>query len=291
MAQYTVKKNQNIFDVAIDLYGSIEGIYDLLITNTWLSMEYELKAGDVLEYHDYFVLNQGIVDEIKNKGYIPANGERHVYKKAPNLNQIFQVDVPAENEFSTIVVSGEGTMVVDWGDNSPLQEINLTHAEVSVEHYFDNVVDDHRLIKVYGDFSLLTFDATLLNGNLYTLYPVTVDEFTSKSNEYLLEGLFLFNGTVVVNLAGMLIKDLSPIYDMSLQELDLRGAHIEPDVIDDYLVNIVSNYGSRRNCTVYLTTEPTATGMSAIQTIIGEESWNQSGPWVFNINGTIYTAQ
>lgn len=289
MAQYIVKKNQNIFDIAIELYGSVEGIYDLLITNSWLSMEYDLKAGDVLEYHDYFVLNQGIVDEIRNKNYRPANGARHVYVKNPSENQIFQVHVPKDIEFSTIIVSGEGTMLVDWGDNSELQAINLTHTEVKVEHFFDNQVDK-RVIRIFGDFSLLTFDTTELNGNLYTLYPVVVDEFTSKSNEYSLEGLFLFSGTVVLNLTGMLIKDLSPIYNMSLQELDLRGAHIEPEVIDDYLVNIVNNYGTRRNCTVYLTTEPTATGMTAIQTIINESAWNQSGAWVFNINGTIYTA-
>lgn len=289
MAQYIVKKNQNIFDIAIELYGSVEGIYDLLITNSWLSMEYDLKAGDVLEYHDYFVLNQGIVDEIRNKNYQPANGARHVYVKNPSENQVFQVHVPKDIEFSTIIVSGEGTMLVDWGDNSELQTINLTHTEVKVEHFFDNQVDK-RVIRVFGDFSLLTFDTTELNGNLYTLYPVVVDEFTSKSNEYSLEGLFLFSGTVVLNLTGMLIKDLSPIYNMSLQELDLRGAHIEPEVIDDYLVNIVNNYGTRRNCTVYLTTEPTATGMAAIQTIINESAWNQSGAWVFNINGTIYTA-
>lgn len=289
MAQYIVKKNQNIFDIAIELYGSVEGIYDLLITNSWLSMEYDLKAGDVLEYHDYFVLNQGIVDEIRNKNYQPANGARHVYAKNPSENQVFQIHVPKDIEFSTIIVSGEGTMLVDWGDNSELQAINLTHTEVKVEHFFDNQVDK-RVIRVFGDFSLLTFDTTELNGNLYTLYPVVVDEFTSKSNEYSLEGLFLFSGTVVLNLTGMLIKDLSPIYNMSLQELDLRGAHIEPEVIDDYLVNIVNNYGTRRNCTVYLTTEPTATGMTAIQTIINESAWNQSGAWVFNINGTIYTA-
>ena len=289
MVQYIVKKNQNIFDIAIELYGSVEGIYDLLITNSWLSMEYDLKAGDVLEYHDYFVLNQGIVDEIRNKNYRPANGARHVYVKNPSENQIFQVHVPKDIEFSTIIVSGEGTMLVDWGDNFELQAINLTHTEVKIEHFFDNNVDK-RVIRIFGDFSLLTFDTTELNGNLYTLYPVVVDEFISKSNEYSLEGLFLFSGTVVLNLTGMLIKDLSPIYNMSLQELDLRGAHIEPEVIDDYLVNIVNNYGTRRNCTVYLTTEPTATGMTAIQTIINESAWNQSGAWVFNINGTIYTA-
>lgn len=290
MAQYIVKNNQNLFDIAIDLYGSIEGIYDLLISNTWLSMEYDLKPGDTLEYHDYFIINQGVVDEIKSRGYVPANGARHVFKKDIDAEQIFQVEVPYDIENSHLVVSGEGTMLVDWGDNTDIQAIELTHSEKHIDHYFNSVVDEARLIKIFGSFSLLTFDATEMHGNLFTFYPVTVDEFISRSNEYSLEGLFLFSGTVVVNLSGMLIKDLSPIYDMSLQELDLRGAHIDPQVIDDYLTYIVSNYGNRRNCTVYLTTEPGTAGMAAIQTIINEASWNQAGNWVFNINGTIYTA-
>ena len=289
MAQYIVKRNQNLFDVAIDTCGSIEGIFDLLISNTWLSMETELKVGMILEYHEDFVINQGIKDEIAAQGYIPANGERHVYHKETDAEQIFQIEVPAECENSILVVSGDGDMIIDWGDNTDLQTVNLTHSEVEINHYFDNKVDK-RIIRIYGNFSLITLDASKMNGDLYTLYPVAVDEFTSKSNDFSLEGLLLFSGTVVVNLSGMYIKSLEPIYDMSLQELDLRGAHIDPETIDAYLQYIVSNYGSRRNCTVYLSTEPGAAGMSAIQTIIGESSWNQGGPWIFNINGTIYRA-
>ena len=33
MNTYIVKSGQNLFDVAITLYGSIEGVFDLLISN------------------------------------------------------------------------------------------------------------------------------------------------------------------------------------------------------------------------------------------------------------------
>lgn len=288
MATYIVKRNQNIFDVAVDISGSIEGIYDLLISNDWLTMETDLQAGMEIVYHEDFVINPSIVSEMRVRGYQPVNGERHVYHKKVGAEQIFQIDVPAQNEMTVLVVAGEGTMLIDWGDNSEIQSVVLSHTVQSIEHFFDNVVEK-RVMKIYGQFSLLSWDATALDGQIYTFYPVTVDEFSCKANDYPLEGLFLFDGTVKLDLGGMLIRDLSPIYDMSLQELDLRGAHIESEVIDDYLQYIVEHYGSRRNCQVYLTQEPGDAGMQAIQTILGESAWNASGAWVFNINGTVYT--
>lgn len=288
MATYIVKRHQNIFDVAIDICGSIEGIYDLLISNDWLSMDTDLHAGMEITYHEEYVINQSIVNEIQAQGYKPINSERHVYQKKMDAEQVFQIDIPVKYDSTTLVVAGEGTMYVDWGDNSDIQTIELSHTVQTIEHSFDSIVDK-RVMKIYGQFSLLSWDATLLNGQIYTFYPVIVDEFSCKANDYSLEGLFLFEGTAKLDLGGMYLKDLSPIYDMSLQELDLRGAHIDIETVDAYLQHIVEHYGSRRNCHVYLTQEPSVVGMGAIQTILGEAAWNTSGAWVFNINGKIYT--
>ena len=52
MATYKVKLGQNIWDVAMQLYGSVEGILDLLISNDWLDMTTDLEVGMDLEYHD-----------------------------------------------------------------------------------------------------------------------------------------------------------------------------------------------------------------------------------------------
>lgn len=288
MAQHKVKFHQNIFDVAIELYGSIEGLYDLLISNRWLSMETELTPGMVLEYHEYFVLNDDVTDEIAAQGYKVANGERHVYHKSSVHEQVFQIDVPAHIEETSFAISGEGDMEIDWGDNSDMEVVHLSHTDRTMQHFFDNF-EEKRVIKIYGDFSILKWDVSAINGQIYTISPIVVDEFVCQANDYPIEGLLLFEGTVRLDLSDMFIKDLSPIYDMSLQELDLRGAHINTSVIDAYLMNIVDNYEDRRNCTVYLTTEPGEDGMEAIQTIISEPSWNESGPWTFDINGTIYT--
>lgn len=291
MATYKVTTNQNIFDVALLLYGSIEGLFDLLISNEWLDMETDLLPGMELEYHDYFVVNNGIKSAMSDKNLIPANRERHVYLKHPTEDLVFLCDIGAEADSVSFVVSGSGKMLIDWGDNTDLETVQLAVAQQTVEHYFDNVTEKRR-IKVYGDFQIIKLDTSKLGGALMLMRPMTADEYASHANSYPLQGLFLFDGTVSIDLSGCGIDNLLPIADMSLQILDLRNVTFaDVSVLDDYLQYIVGNYGSRRNCTVYLSSEPTEKGMAAIETILGEDAWNEAGNWVFNINDKIYTRE
>lgn len=291
MAVYQVKTSQNIFDVALHLYGSIEGLFDLFISNPWLTMTTELKRGMELEYHEYFVVNFAMRQEILNNGYLPANSERKVYNKLTEQPLVMICDIEPSLESTRITVSGDGTMYIDWGDNSNLEEVVLSVNERLCEHYFDSTVDARR-IKIYGTFNLMKLDTSRLGGVFYTVAPVVVDEFVNCSNGSSLQGLFLFDGTVTVDLQGMNISDLLPIGNMSLQELNLKDVRFsDVSVLDDYLKYIVENYGSRRDCTVYLTEEPSSVGMDAINTIINEKAWNESGKWKFIINDKIYTAQ
>ena len=48
MGSYRVVTGQNIYDVALHLYGSVEGIVDLLVNNPALSLETELCSGQEL---------------------------------------------------------------------------------------------------------------------------------------------------------------------------------------------------------------------------------------------------
>lgn len=289
MAEHVVKSNQNIFDIALELYGSIEGLFDLLISNETLSMTTDLIAGMKLQYHDYFVINEGIAKSIKENNYTPANGERHVYFKKPEYELFAVCGIDNKIHSSSIIVSGQGNIQIDWGDNSDLETIVLSNQSQEFTHYFDNTVDTRRM-KFYGDCTIMTFDVSNLNGDMFLTRPLIVDEYISKSNGYSLKGLFLFERTVILNLQGMSISELEPISNMSLQELNLLDVRFtDISVLDNYLQYIVANYGNRRNCTVLLNTEPTEKGMQAIQTIINEQSWNESGKWKFIINGETYT--
>lgn len=291
MAKYIVKPNQNLFDVALHLYGSVEGLFDLLISNPDLSMTSDLTYGQELEYHEEFILNPSIVSEFKNQNIVPSSGARKVYFKRPEEDLIFLIGVNADMSLTSLKAAGEGTMIIDWGDNSQLEYIALSPSLRLIEHYFDNDVDERR-IRIYGDTQTLKFtqlDTTGLGGALVLCKPVTVDEYTCFGRGFSLIGLSLYEGTYKVNLRQSIIANLIPIGDMDLQELDLSDVYyMNDDVLDDYLEYIVSHYEDRRPCTVYLTTEPSARGYAAIDTILNEPEWNVSDTWKFYINNQLY---
>lgn len=305
MAQYIVQGGQNIWDVALQLYGSIEGAFDLFVCNPQLTMTTNLKTGDILQYNENFIINSSIVETIKEKDWLPVNGERKVYFKTTDAPLRALGKLPAEFEYTSFSLSGEGVMYVDWGDNSDLQTVQLSISLANIEHYFDNTVDT-RQIKIYGDFTLMHLDLSKFQGSLYPVSSMTVDQFTSKSNNGDLRCLFLFDGMVELDLRNSQIGSLKPIYDYGkdirntyngLQILDLRGVRFTSlSVLDDYLEYIAGNstHGGRRPCTVYLDTVPSQRGIAAIETILNEPKWNQEGfasSWKFYINDQLYTTE
>lgn len=289
MPKYIVKSGQTLFDISVYLYGTIEGMFDLLISNPELSMASDLKAGQELEYHDGFVINQGIVDTFASENTAIVNGERRVYYKPIDKKLIAIIKVSPELDMIEFTISGDGSMYIDWGDNTEIEEVNLTAAQTPISHYFDNIVDERR-IRIYGSFNVQCLDLSRLKGDMFLTRPLTVDEFVCQSNDNTLQGLFLFEDTYSVNLSKMVIPDLSPIYDMSLMTLDLRGVLFQDaDILTNYLKYIKENYGTRRACKVYLDTAPSEEGMAAINAITSEPEWNTPTKWEFHINDTIYT--
>lgn len=291
MAKYKVKPNQNIFDIALSLYGSIEGLFDLLISNPELSMSSSLSYGQELEYHEEFVINSHIVNELKNRNITPSSGERKIYFKHPNESLLIIIKVDSNLTFVKLTCAGEGAMAIDWGDNSSLENIILSPTCQEIEHYFNSEVENRR-IRIYGNPDALKFtqlDTTNLGGSLILCKPLTVDEYICLRKNHSLSGLSLFNGTYKLDLRGAIIKDLKPLGELQLQELDLREVcFANIDVLDDYLEYIVSHYNDRRPCTVRLSIEPSERGLLAMQTILNEPEWNVSDTWKFYINNKLY---
>ena len=286
------------------LHGSVEGIFDLLVNNPELSFDTGVAEGQELTWDEDFVVYDSIVDSLKENNIVPANGERHVYYKECSRQLRILVKMPSDESKITFVMSGDGDMVVDWGDNTNLETIPLKSVEQQYDHYFDNSTD-YRVVKIYGDFSVKRFDASNVNGSILPVTPITVDEFVCNENNMNLQGLFLFKGTYLVELTKRTIKSLDSIRDMSLQKLTLSGNDYMPgSCIDNYLIYVAKNTNQRRNCYVTLDIEPSGvyqepkkdangnyvirTGMEAIYVITHEVAWNEAGSWVFNIKGKIY---
>lgn len=304
METYKVINNQNIFDVAIDIYGSIEGIFDLLISNPDLSFDSKLYDGQTLLWDKDFVINSSIVSSLHTDNAIPINGERNVYYKniEADLKCVIQMGESASD--ISLNLSGDGEMIIDWGDNSEIQTIQLQPTLQLYQHYFDNEADV-RTIRLYGDFNIKTWDMSTIHGLVLPTQPIIVDEVIISKNIVPLHGLFLFNGIYYVKINDIPITDLSPIKNMSLSYLELKGiSYSSEDVLNDYLKYLAKHNNQRRNCNVVIDTQPSGeykepdkdengsylitSGMEAIYVITHEATWNESGPWIFNINGTIY---
>ena len=303
MAQYQVQHNQNIWDIALLLYGSIEGAFDLFMSNPKLTMTTDLRAGDVLEYHENFQANPSIVEGLGKRDIIPANGERHVYFKDAKKPLRAIGIIPKERIFVTFAVAGDGQMIIDWGDNSDLQTVDLTSTDRTLEHYFNNTVDDRR-IRLYGDFNLSHLNLSNFIGTLRPVGLITVDQFTSMSNYGDLAGLKLFQGVTDINLQYAQLEDLSPIYEYGqaggtytgLKTLDLRHVRFKDNsVFENYMSWIAGSktHGLRRPCTVYVDDASDA-AKAFMDTILQEPAWNQEGfasNWQFYINEQLYTLE
>lgn len=206
MNKYTVKSGQNIFDIAVQLHGTVEGIFDLLVSNVDISLNTPLRTGMQLDYNEDFMLNQGIVNWLIENGITVKNGH-HTCGKADikdivrlylstyqveeweRLNNLTVADKQKELDSMSrqrvhIKQRGmlcsvgfwiqSGYMVVDWGDYTAPQVFGPDN-EQEIEHCYKSA-GEHE-IKIYGNFSLYHLDFTALNGVYYLLEPIICQHF------------------------------------------------------------------------------------------------------------------
>lgn len=307
MGEYVVCEGQNLFDAALHVHGSIEGIIDLLISNPSLSLADELKSGDELSYTDGFVIDADTVAYYRMYGIKPANGERTVYYKSSEYPKLAEIYLENSRTSASLEISGHGTLEIDWGDNSPIETLALGNDLKQVSHAFDNSISGKRKISLYGDMSVKQTDLSGMSASaVYLLRPLPVEKLTLQHGDLAIDFLCLLQDTYKMNLPRLVTDNLLPLlYNKGLMELDLSGATIRQQVLDEYLINLVRHYYDRRSCHVYLTTLPSGiyreprrdddlnyiltTGMEAVWVLTHEAAWNEAGYWKFVINDLTYT--
>lgn len=310
MGSYRITAGQNLYDIALHLYGSIEGVVDLLINNPGLSFSTTLSAGQELVYTDDFVIRADVVAYNELHGIVPANGERHVYPKAFSRPLAAVITLDAEAVTVQCSLSGSGTVEIDWGDNSDTETVSLADRPRHFTHTFDNKVRERRTVRWFTDARFKTIDWSALKPRSLVLSrTLPVEELTLAGATLSLEALRLLSGTYLLNLPGLSASDLTPLAEnRELMTLDLSAARLKPTVIDTYLTTLAEHYGDRRNCTVILPVAPTGvyreperdaesgryrvtSGMEAVWVILHEEAWNEGGAWKFIINDITYTVE
>jgi len=310
MQVYKVGKSQNIFDVALACYGSIEGLFDLMVNNAELSFDSVLKEGDELYYDESCVIYDTVISELSDEGVQIANGERDVYHKEVNEDLRVVISVPADDDSLLLKLSGDGDMVVDWGDNSDIETITLQATPQEYLHFYNNETDS-RTVRLYGGFNVKTwYLSSIASGLVLPVKPLVVDEVVVKENNITLQGLLLFEGTYSVTLDGISLSDFDMIRDMSLSDLtisNLESADAEKsveDLVDEYLIYVAQHNNERRYCKVVMDVQPSGeyqepskddngnyeitTGMEAVYVITHENAWNEAGAWEFDICGESY---
>ena len=169
MAEYTVQTGQNLFDVALSLYGSIEGLLDLMANNPSLSIDSEIKSGDRLQYTPYYYEDQTVLQYYKSNNIVPSNRIGDIYFKE-HTNIRMQIYCSSDKKMIGISASGEGDIYVDWGDNAEIERITLSSSYKYYSHILTSDTTVDRRIRLFGDFKLYDLD-------LSDLYPNKILSF------------------------------------------------------------------------------------------------------------------
>ena len=305
MGKYKITAGQNIYDVAMHLYGSIEGIVDLLINNPELSLDDTLKSGEELEYTDGFTISPDIVAYNRMYSLLPANAERNVYPKEPAGKRFMELYIDNKQTAASLLLSGNGTLEIDWGDNTELEVLVLTNEVKELRHYFNDKTASDRRICLYGEVRFRMLDISRSHASsVYLLRPVSMEKFTCEKMD--VSFLSLAEDTYELYFVGLQTDSLLSLLPLKrLMRLDLTGSKVKPSVLDTYLKALVTQHYGRRNMTVLLSTSPSGTyrkpekdgngnylitsGMEAVWMLTHEPAWNEGGAWTFIINQTTYT--
>lgn len=308
MGKYKVTQGQNLYDVSLHIYGSIEGILDLLVNNASLSLDKELCSGEELLYTDDYLINREVAAYYDTHGIVPATGERQVYPKYFTLPKTLEIYIPDKEISAGFTLSGEGDLEADWGDNSPVQNIRVSDMRQSVSHTFDSpAIGGRRKITLYMSASLKSLDISGLRPlALYILKPVYLERLIMRDTALGLDSLPLFEGLFLLSLDRVRTENLMPLVELKgLMNLHLDGFVYRQPTIDAYLIALVERHGGRRNCHIRMQTVPSGSyaepdkddhnryiltsGMEAVWVLTHEPAWNEGGSWEFIINDTKYT--
>lgn len=269
-------------------------------------MDETLQAGQMLNFSDDYVIDQDVAAYFRLHGITPAGGERHVYPKCFTLPLMVEL-VQQQKTSAAITAAGQGVIQVDWGDNTPAQVITLTAQAQRCNHTFDSAVAGGRSIRLYGDAELVMLDLTAAApSELYLYKPLPVEHLTLREGVLDIAFVALLRDACHLDLQGLQCGDLTPLLTCHhMGVLDLRGGSFHVQTLDRYLLELVTRYGARRSCRLYLPQRPRGdyrepardaagaympqNGMEAIWIITHEPAWNEAFAWEFILPEKTYT--
>lgn len=200
MKTYITKKGQNIFDVCLMLYGSIEGVIDLIVNNESLqvteygpqslagqplSFDTVFDRGIVLNYSEDLIINSTVVEYFKNNSITVANGETR--SEPPIGYDRGDVKIVIQQRGGYVdfdLQPSSGILYVDWGDFSSVSQVG-TERE-TLEHAYSD--EGEHMISIYGSFQALEYmDFSRIDGVVYptSVIPINGEGYLNNYNDTL----------------------------------------------------------------------------------------------------------
>lgn len=183
MKEYTVKYGQNIFDIALQLTGSVEGIYDLIISNPSINVNTELEANQVLLYHEDFIINKELVNYFADNNLIVKNGNPY-YEPFNPQDKTCSILIKHTGESSIIAGETTDSFLVDWGDTTT--PATCTGSFQLAHGYKDT---GKHIIKIYGLNNATSLDFSKCAGDVYPIEQITCNNVTSPDNKTIFKEL------------------------------------------------------------------------------------------------------
>lgn len=180
---YKVKNGQNLFDVALQLSGSIEGIYDLLVCNPDINADSVLENGQDITYHDDFIINQDIVKYFLENNIVIKNGNAEYNPVL--INKECSIIIKQKGNYTNIALNTPDSITIDWGDITDTYEGSGTIEE---EHGYNN--DGEHIIKIYGLTRASSIDFSNINGDVYPIEKIIATNVIAPINFRIETNLF-----------------------------------------------------------------------------------------------------
>lgn len=285
---YTVKRNQNIYDVAVQIYGSVEGLFDLLISNEGLAMDSELKEGQELVYHPVFIQNHSMLNKFANEKITLANG---LAKEIPviNLSNVqFVMGVQArKNVTERMKIEGDGPIVVDWGDS--VFEVNslLENNMVTFIHLYTSTL----MFKLFvsSDNPITALDIRGMAGRIYLQECLNSLISYAESKDNIEEGCIGLIGNQLKRFALINKPDFNAMclerFDLSY--LNLTGASFKDTSITDYIRSRQTGGAALEGGEIHLSEAfvPKET-IEAVYDLVNDEQYGDK--WIVFIDDTVF---
>lgn len=221
------------------------------------------------------------------------------------------MDIYIENTRTSIgfVISGSGTIEIDWGDNTDLQIVRLSKQAIELNHFFDNNTGTKRRTCIYGDENARIQKLDISNikdSNIYILKPIYIERFVMKNISTTIEFIALSKGMFEMDCSGSTTGSLLPLLrQKELKSLNLQNIKCSRKAIDRIFDRTgkaalwkTELYGHNDEVPSGEYKEPqrdenlnyiVGSGMEAVWVLTHEPAWNEAGAWKFIINDTIYT--